>query len=250
MKIQLIRNATLKIQYGGHTILADPMLSQKGAFDSFAGIERNPTVNLPISTDEILNDIECVLVSHNHPDHFDGAATELIAKDLPIFGQPGDATHRTEAGFTHVTTIEDQLDWNGIKLNRTGGKHGQREEILKMMGNVSGFVFQAAGEPTLYWIGDSVWCEEVSDAIEKYQPDVIITHSGGAHIQGSAPIIMDADQTIITAQAAPKAKVVAIHMESLDHCPVTREQLRATANDANIQENRLFIPADGEVLEF
>ena len=44
MKIQLIRNATMKITYAGRTILSDPMLAPKGDFKSFAGIARNPTI--------------------------------------------------------------------------------------------------------------------------------------------------------------------------------------------------------------
>jgi|GEM_PF-5732917 len=35
MKIQLIRNAIMKITYGGPTFLTDPMLSPKGGVRSF-----------------------------------------------------------------------------------------------------------------------------------------------------------------------------------------------------------------------
>ena len=47
MKIQLIRNATMKIENAGRTILADPMLARKDDFDPVVGIARNPTVELP-----------------------------------------------------------------------------------------------------------------------------------------------------------------------------------------------------------
>jgi hypothetical protein len=33
------------------------------------------------------------------------------------------------------------------------------------MGEVSGFVLQAENEPTLYIVGDSIWVEEVENAI-------------------------------------------------------------------------------------
>jgi len=49
MKIQLIRNATMKITYAEHTILADPLLAQKDAYEPFAGIARNPTIALPLN---------------------------------------------------------------------------------------------------------------------------------------------------------------------------------------------------------
>jgi hypothetical protein len=38
-------------------------------------------------------------------------------------------------------------------------------------------------------------------------------------------------------------------MEALDHCPVTREELRARAESEGLAE-ALLIPADGEVLAF
>ena len=54
MKIQLIRNATMKLTYAGRTILTDPMLSPKGDFKAFAGIARNPTIELPFQKEEIV----------------------------------------------------------------------------------------------------------------------------------------------------------------------------------------------------
>jgi L-ascorbate metabolism protein UlaG (beta-lactamase superfamily) len=88
--IQLIRNATLLIHYNGKKILVDPMFSSKGAFDPFAGKERNPAVVLPVSIDEIIKDIDAVLVTHTHPDHFDPVATEALDKSIKLFNQPED----------------------------------------------------------------------------------------------------------------------------------------------------------------
>ena len=67
MKIQLIRNATMKLSYAGQTILTDPMLSPKDAFDPFAGVARNPTVELPHTLEQILDRVDGVLVSHSEP---------------------------------------------------------------------------------------------------------------------------------------------------------------------------------------
>jgi hypothetical protein len=116
------------------------------------------------------------------------------------------------------------------------------------MGPVSGFVFQAPSEPTLYWVGDSIWCEAVESAIAQYQPDIIVTHSGGAKLPGFDPIIMDAGETLMVARAAPQAVVVAVHMEALDHCPVRRRELRRSAEEGGIPSSRLLIPADGEIM--
>ena len=249
MKIQLIRNATMKINYAGQTVLTDPMLSPKDAIDSFAGVARNPTVELPLPVEQILDGVDGVLVSHGHPDHFDSAASAALPKTLPVLCQPDDELRMTEEGFQTVIPVETNNEWNGITITRTGGRHGSGK-ILERMGSVSGFVLQADGEPTVYWVGDSIWCEPVQEAITKFHPEVVITHSGGATIPGFDPIIMDIDQTIATAKASPEAIIVAIHMEALDHCPVSRVNLRQKAEKELNRPHRIMIPKDSEVIAF
>ena len=249
MELQLIRNATMKLTYGGQIILTDPMFADKEAIDAFAGIARNPTVALPLAVEDILTGVTAVVLSHDHPDHFDSAAGDVLPKNLPVFCQPGDERRLSEQGFQAVAPIGNAITWQGIDITRTGGRHG-RGTIETRMGPVSGFVLQADGEPTVYWVGDSIWCQAVETAIRTFTPDVIITHSGGATLPGFDPIIMDGGQTLDTVQAAPDATVVAIHLESLDHCTVSRPTLRRMAEAAGILSGRLLIPEDGEMLTF
>ena len=249
MKIQLIRNATMKITYAGRTILTDPMLAPKGDFEAFAGIARNPTIELPFQIEEIVNGIDSVLVTHDHQDHFDKTASAALPKTTTVFCQPGDEGKITGKGFQSVTPIETSYTWEGITITRTDGQHGSGK-VLKFIGKVSGFVFQASGEPTVYWVGDSIWYEAVKNTIEKFKPNIIITHSGGAKIPGFETIIMDAEQTLTTLKASQDAVVVAIHLEALDHCQVNREMLRQMADAADIPASRLVIPKDGETIGF
>jgi hypothetical protein len=148
-----------------------------------------------------------------------------------------------------VLELESGLQWRDININRTGGQHGTGD-WAKRLNPVSGFVFQFPGEPTVYWIGDSVWCEEIEHALDKYQPDVIVTHSGGAELEDSGPIIMDAAQTITVCETLPSATIIATHLEALDHCKTSRKALRTTANVIGIDPKRLLIPGDGELIEF
>lgn len=249
MRIQLIRNATMKINYADRTFLTDPMLASKGEYDPFAGLARNPTIELPFQVEEVIDGVEGLVVSHDHPDHFDKAAGKALPKTFPVFCQPGDEAKLTEKGFQNVIPVETSYTWNGMTITRTDGKHG-RGKVLELMGNVSGFVFQADGEPTVYWAGDSIRCDPVEQAIDEFKPDIIITHSGGAKLPGYEYIIMDAEQTLATVKASPEAMVVAIHMEALDHCTVSREDLRQLAEKEAIPPSRLLIPNDGETMDF
>lgn len=249
--VRLIRNATLVLEYAGKKILIDPFLSAKGAYEPFAGGERNPTVELPVPVEEIINKVDLVLVTHTHLDHFDPVAKEALPADIKMFYQPANEEAFKKEKFTRAEAIEEVVKWNGIQIFRTGGKHGSGE-IGKKMGSVSGFVLKAENQPTVYIIGDSIWTEEVEQALIKYKPDVIVANTGGAKFPGfeDNPILMDEDQAVSLIKASGKAKIIAVHMEALDHCHTTRNSLQQKAEALNLNSDKLHIPLDGEKISF
>ncbi|KQV38557.1 Zn-dependent hydrolase [Rhizobium sp. Root268] len=246
MKLQLFRNATLKLDYAGRTVLIDPYLAPKHSLPSFTGRSPNPTVELPVSIDDILEGVEMVIVSHLHTDHFDDVAKERLRKDLPIFCQPGDEEEIREAGFTDVTPLTDRAVWSGLTLTRREGSHGLGP-VVDLMGAVMGFSLEGEGEPSVYWAGDTVLYPPVEKTIRDTRPNVIVTHSCGAKWNGDL-IVMDAAETVAVCELAPAATVVAVHMEALDHATVSRADLRAAADVRGVSASQLRIPADGEAL--
>ncbi len=245
--IRLIRNATLVFKYAGKKILVDPLLAAKGAYNPFAGGERNPNVDLPAAVEAIIENVELILVSHTHTDHFDAVAKEVLPRELKLINQPEDEKYFNKTDFSNTETLHEHILWNGINIYRTGGKHGSGD-LGKRMGNVSGFVLKADDHPTVYIIGDSIWTEEVEEAINTYKPDYIVANTGGARFPGHEdnPILMDEEQTIALLNASGNAKVIAVHMEALDHCQTTRASLRERVNKSDIQKDKLIIPQDGE----
>ena len=249
MQIQLIRNATLRVTYGNHVFITDPYFAPQHSQAPLIGKSRNPTADLPFPAEDVLADVEIALVSHLHPDHFDSVAQQLLPKNIPIYCQPGDEGQIREAGFSSVTAVDSSVAWNGLKITRTAGQHGD-ESWAAQMGSVSGFIFRSENERTMYWTGDTIWCEPVRQVILETQPDIIITHSSGASFEHGNPIIMDAQQTIEVCRAAPQATVIAIHMETFDFDTVSRKDLRAMAQAEGIAASQLLLPADGETLAF
>jgi len=250
MKLQLIRNATLRLTYAGHTFVIDPYLAPKDSLPSYAGIAPNPRVELPISPQAVIEGIEMVVVSHLHTDHFDPLAQELLPQETPILCQPENEAELREKGFQEVRPVTTKVAWQTITIRRTPGRHGLSEAILRQMGPVAGFVFEAEDEPTVYWAGDTVWYDEIRANIGHWQPEIIITHSGGAIWGEDELIVMDAGQTVAVCKSAPEATVVATHLEALDHCPVSRAELRQYARQHGIRDEQLRIPEDGAVIEF
>ncbi|HEX8044271.1 MBL fold metallo-hydrolase [Rhizobium sp.] len=246
MQLELIRNATLKINYGGHVLLIDPYFAPRHSLPSFTGRSPNPMTGLPASIDDILKGVELVIVSHLHTDHFDSVAKERVPKSLPILCQPGDEGSIREAGFTNVTPLLQSTIWNGVTVTPRQGSHGLGP-VVEKMGRVIGFTLEVAGEPTVYWAGDTVLYPPVAETIRQISPDIIITHSCGARWDGDL-IVMDAEQTVAVSRLAPQAIVVATHMEALDHATITRQDLRQAAEAVDLDPSRLLIPADGETL--
>lgn len=246
MKIQLIRNATLRVHYAGKLFLIDPDLADKHARDPLAGQSRNPTVDLPIPSSEVVDGIEMVLVSHLHQDHFDSVAQELLPKDLALFCQPEDETKIREFGFNNVRPVDQSTDWEGITITRTAAQHGSGV-WAERLAPVSGFLIEAKDEPTVYWAGDTIYYAPIKAIIDDAKPEIIITHSGGAQLGESGPIVMDVEQTLDLCKDAPHARVVAVHLEALDHCLVARADLAAATQEAGFME-RVFIPVDGETI--
>ena len=249
MQIQLIRNATLRINYAEKLFITDPYLAGKHTMPSNKGISPNPLVDLPCSEHDVIDDIEMALVSHIHSDHFDPRAQRVLPKNLPLFCQPGDESEIRATGFRNVIPINESINWEGLTIIRTPAQHGTGD-VLEEMGNASGFVLRSDNEPTVYWAGDSIWCDAVDDVIAQFRPEIIITHSCGAVWGDDILILMDAVQTIAVCHAAPKAVVIAIHMEALDHATVSRSDLRALAEMEDIQPSQLIIPYDGKMLKF
>ncbi len=249
-QIQLVRNATLLIDYAGHHILLDPMLSPKGAIGSVRGKVKTPMVELPMKVDEITKGIDFVLVTHAHVDHFDPTAAAVLDKSLKLFGQQADEQYFLNCNFWNAEAIADSVVYDGITIIRTDAQHGTGR-MLKNMGNASGFVLKASGHPTLYIIGDGVWTQGIADNIGRYNPDYIVVNSGGAVMPGgydATPIIMDERQVMALIQESGNAKIIAVHMDAVDHCLTTRAVLRKEAKKMKIGNDKLLIPEDGEII--
>ncbi|HET9222488.1 MAG TPA: MBL fold metallo-hydrolase [Roseiflexaceae bacterium] len=253
MQIHFLRHATLVLAIEGLYILVDPMLSPAGAMPPVANAaddRRVPLVELPLAEVELeymLDHIDAVLVTHTHRDHWDDRAAELLLKQLPIICQPEDEDKLRQAGFAAVQPVPARHEWRGVEFQRTGGQHGTGE-IGAKMAPVSGFVLRAAGEPALYLAGDTIWCPEVEQALHTYQPDVVIVNAGAAQFLVGDPITMTADDVAQVCHALPTAQVIAVHMEAINHCLLTRAQLSVRLEEQGLA-SRVLIPGDGALVE-
>jgi L-ascorbate metabolism protein UlaG (beta-lactamase superfamily) len=236
MRITLVRNATIVLEHGGRRILVDPMLDPAGArppIESTANPVRNPTVELPFAAEDVVAGLDGVLVTHRHKDHFDETAARLLPRDVPVLCQPEDWTALRELGLD-ARPVEASLDWDGLVVHRVPARHGFGA-VAEALAPVSGFVLD-----DLYLAGDTVWYEAVEETIERFRPRVAIVNAGGACFLEGGLIVMGADDVREVASRVPV--VVAVHMEAVNHCHLSRAELAAAVPG-------VLVPRDGETVE-
>jgi len=250
MRLCLIRHATLLVEFGGRTLLVDPMLDDAGArpaIENSPNPRNNPLVPLPLSGEELVQEVNAVLVTHTHSDHWDSSAARLINRNVPLFCQPEDEEKFSGLNFAQVRPIAGAATWKGLQIIRTGGQHGTGE-IARKLAPVSGFVLKSPAEPTLYIAGDTIWCPEVEQAIKDHNPRTTVVNAGGARFLQGDPITMTPEDVMQVCRSAPKMQVVAVHMEAINHCLVTRADLAFQLEAARLI-GQVAIPGDGDWVE-
>ena len=253
-----IRNATGKLTIKNTTFLIDPFLAPKDTYPGFEGTfnyqQKMPMVDLPLSMDELLSNVTAVVVTHTHLDHWDDTAINAIPKSLPIFVQnSADQKLISSQGFNDVRIIFESVDFNGITLTKTGGSHGTIEmyanpNLAALAGDAMGVIFETLNEPTVYLVGDTIWTSDVEKALHHFDPNVIIMNTGYAQVLGfEDSIIMGTKDIGRMVVRKPEAKIIAVHMDTVNHTATSREDVRKFIKGNNI-ESHVAVPEDGETI--
>jgi L-ascorbate metabolism protein UlaG (beta-lactamase superfamily) len=236
VQLTLVRNATVIVEIAGKRILVDPMLDDAGArppIDNTANPVPNPTVPLPFPAEEAVRGLDAVIVTHRHRDHLDARAEELLPRDVPVFCQPEDEEALRDLGLD-ARAVEASTDLDGLTVARTPVRHGTGR-MAELLAPASGFVLD-----DLYLAGDTVWYEGVEETIARYRPRVAVVNAGAAEFLEGGLIIMGIDDVREVAAHVPT--VVAVHLEALNHCFLSRAELRVALP-------AVLVPEDGETLE-
>ncbi|MFQ6391147.1 MBL fold metallo-hydrolase [Priestia aryabhattai] len=253
MKINQIRNATIVVEYANKKFLIDPMLAEKGTYPPFPNSARqdqkNPVVSLPTSVENIIEDIDAVIVTHLHLDHFDEAAQRILPKGIKMFVQnEEDATEVRNAGFQNVEVLQEDTVFEDIQLIKTKGEHG-RGEILKLAGLVCGVVFKHQSEKTLYVAGDTVWYDEVQKVIDTHKPEIIVVNGGDNQFFEGGSLVMGKEDIYKVYKAAPNSQIIVVHMEAVNHWKLSREELKSFINEKEMS-SAVLVPDDGQSYTF
>ncbi len=261
MKIHHLRNATFVIESSKYCILIDPMLSEKGQLPPFAHFRhasrRNPIVPLPQNAAQILNKVTHCMITHSqkwgikalqHTDHLDEAGEAfLTANNIPVITREEDAPYLKKHGISVMAALKywQPVEVFGGSVMAVPALHGH-SWMHNLMANGAGLFLKLPDEPSIYISGDTVYTSDVQRMLTEFKPDFAVMASGSASLDVGGPILMPMEELITFVRNAPK-KVIANHLEALNHCPTTRLQLKQEL-EKNGLTSKVIIPEDGETI--
>lgn len=249
MKIKHLRHGSSIIEYKGMRFLTDPVLAKKGSMPKLPMgrvDELNPLIELtePLS---FLENIDALIITHMHFDHFDDIAIATIDKNIPIICNPVDEKKINKSGFYNTFAVNGEIDFKGVQINITGGQHGKGIRKV-LMGKVAGFILsdKADKEPVTYIVGDTIWCDEVKNNINTFKPDVMLLFTGEAKLLGKAITMGLGDIKEVLTHSS--AKVACTHLDTWNHCFLTKKDVRDFKQSNNY--TNLIVPNEGEMISF
>jgi L-ascorbate metabolism protein UlaG (beta-lactamase superfamily) len=200
-----VGTATTLLRYGELTLLTDPNFLHQGQRAWLGrGLVAKRQTEPAISVDE-LPDLDAVVLSHMHGDHWDRVAQRGLDRELPVVTTPHAARRLHARGFRHASALRT---WESTRVTHGGvaatitampGRHAPAP-ITRLLPPVMGSMieFGPAGggvDLRLYVTGDTLMVDDLREIPRRYPDiDASVLHLGGTTLPGGLVVTMDAPQ--------------------------------------------------------
>lgn len=240
--LTFIGTATCLLTIDGVRILTDPALYHGGELIHL-GWGLFSRRKIPPATDAI-GDVDAVLLTHTHLDHFDQAAVEFLGKKVPVFTNVKDASKLRKQGFTNVTGLEldEEIEFRGVRIRALPARHGPL--IMRpFTGAVIGFGIESS-QGKLWVSGDTVGTGALKSALESFDPKVGIVYFGG--VRYIFRLTFSGADALRTLRHARSLKLVhAVHVDDWTHFRTRKEGISEVFASSEVQ---LIFPPRGEAI--
>lgn len=222
--LTFVGNATAIIKYGPFTLLTDPNFIRKGQRAYLGYGLTSKRLKDPAMRVDDLPELDGVILSHLHGDHWDGVAERRLDRRLPILTTPAASRALRRKGFRYA---EGLRTWNSeiltkqdhqIRVTAMPGRHAPgplRRMLPPVMGSMLEFG-PRGGEPELrvYISGDTLLYDGLAEIRRRYPDiDVGIVHLGGTRLLRVVPATMDGRQGALWLETMDCATVVPVHYD-------------------------------------
>ncbi|MEO3784078.1 MBL fold metallo-hydrolase [Actinocorallia sp. B10E7] len=222
--LTFVGNATTVIRYGPFTLLTDPNFIRRGqrAYLGY-GLSSRRLKDPAISVED-LPELDGVILSHLHGDHWDSVAERHLDRRLPVLTTPAASRTLRGRGFRQA---EGLRTWGSqtltkqdhqIRVTAMPGRHApgaMRRLLPPVMGSLLEFG-PRGGDPELrvYISGDTLMYGELAE-IHRRHPhiDAGIVHLGGTRLLGLLTVTMDGEQGARWLETVGCATVVPVHYD-------------------------------------
>ncbi|WP_101298380.1 MBL fold metallo-hydrolase [Halegenticoccus soli] len=250
--IFFVGTATVIIRYAGFTILTDPNFLHSGDHVHLGyGIRSERKTDPAIEIEELPSDIDFVLLSHYHGDHFDHVVEEKLDQSLPIVTTQHAADELAEKGFREtypLDTWEEMTVRKGdveLAITSTPGRHGPpvvEKALPPVMGSMLEFQPEE-GQPRfqLFITGDTVMHDALKEIPERYPHiDLALLHLGGTRILGVL-LTMDAEQGVEAVELFDADTNIPIHYNDYEVFQSPLSDFKEAVREADLEDRVAYV---------
>ncbi|MFW2513165.1 MBL fold metallo-hydrolase [Demequina sp. SO4-13] len=219
----LVGGPTIVLEYAGLTFLTDPTFDPPGQVGNLTKLEG------PALSQGDIGLIDVVLLSHDeHEDNLDISGRALLDEVPHVLTTP--------SGGTRIGRAQGMRRWDQaiipggsspVTITAVPARHGP-SVIKHLTGQVTGFVLEAEGWPTIYISGDNSSVKKATRVAERF-PDVRVAFvfAGGAKVErfGDMLLTADAERTQRIGALWPDATVFPVHIDDWAHFAEPRADL-------------------------
>jgi L-ascorbate metabolism protein UlaG (beta-lactamase superfamily) len=221
-----VGTATTLIRWGPFTLLTDPNFLHRGQRAYLGrGLTSRRRTEPAMTVEEVPADLDLIVLSHLHGDHWDRLARRHLDHSLPVLTTPTAARrlrrlHRFPRALGMPTWRSHAFGKGDATLRVTAlpGRHapGVAHQLLPPVmgsllefGSTSGVI-----EQRVYVSGDTLMFDGVHDIARRYPHiDVSLLHLGGTRLPGGLLVTMDAVQGADMLETIRPRTAVPIHYD-------------------------------------
>ncbi|SPT52075.1 MBL fold metallo-hydrolase [Actinomadura madurae] len=261
LTMQFVGNATMLLRCGPFTLLTDPNFLHRGqrAYLGFGLTTRRLTE--PAVRIGDLPQLDAVVLSHLHGDHWDRVARAKLDRGLPIVTTPHAARrlqgwHRFRHAVGLRTWESHTLVKDGALLRITSmpGRHAPGP-VQYMLPPVMGSLLEfgpATGDVQfrLYITGDTLMFDGIEQIARRHRDiHVAVLHLGGTRLPGGLLVTMDAVQGADLIETIRPATAVPIHYEDYTVMTSSLEDFRRELERRGLSDRAAYV-APGQTHTF
>ena len=227
LTLTYIGGPTAVLGYAGRHFVTDPTFDAPQRYESEGETTLVKTTGPGITRADI-GTVDGILLSHHeHKDNLDWEGLELIATGIPTLSTPEAASDLFGGSVIGLDSWETYT-LGPVTITAVPALHGPPGSE-PLVGKVTGFVLEAAGEPTVYVSGDNASLPLVGQIAEHFAHiDVAVLFAGAVRVPGITGLLtLDAAQAVQAAHTLGASRVVGLHAEDWEHFTEDRATLEA-----------------------